>query len=157
MSSMVSSSDNAIILSIKPKYAEAILAGIKRVELRRTRPQRLSEGGVVLLYATSPARRFVGGFRVGEIRQECTESLWQRVGDICSVSRDEYLSYYDGVDEGVALFVSGIWRLKRPMDLRAARKRFPGFAAPRSFRYATALELAALGEGCVWEEDSQLA
>ena len=141
---MQMTNENAIVLSIKPRFAEAILNGTKTVELRRTEPKRLSTGGLVLLYATSPDRRFVGGFKVGEIRRERIDSLWRSVKGICSVSEDEFLDYYCGVEEGVALFVDEAWRLDRTVGIEAARRSFPGFAAPRSFRYATGDEVLAL-------------
>ena len=54
-----------ILLSIKPRYVEQILAGRKQVEYRKRIPQ---EDGVrqVLIYASHPLKKVVAEFTVGE-------------------------------------------------------------------------------------------
>ncbi|MDR6600224.1 putative transcriptional regulator [Achromobacter deleyi] len=64
----------AAILSIKPKYASLILAGTKKVELRRTWPsQRI---GVLVLYASSPVQKFVGLAYLDKVVECELEELW---------------------------------------------------------------------------------
>ena len=52
-------SDRMIVLSLKPRFAQAILAGVKTVELRRTVPKIVIPTRA-LLYASSPVRALLG-------------------------------------------------------------------------------------------------
>ena len=51
--------DRMVILSLKPRFAEAILAGVKTVELRRTE-LKIVVPTRALLYAASPVRALLG-------------------------------------------------------------------------------------------------
>lgn len=65
----------AVLLPIKPKYASLILAGTKKVELRRSWPaQRV---GALVLYASSPVQRLVGVAYVEKVVQCDLASLWE--------------------------------------------------------------------------------
>ena len=47
--------DRMVVLSLKPRFAEAILAGVKTVDVRRTEP-KIVVPTRALLYAASPVR-----------------------------------------------------------------------------------------------------
>ena len=49
------------LMSIKPLFAEQILSGQKRYELRR-RAGEISAGSLVVLYASNPVKAIVGEF-----------------------------------------------------------------------------------------------
>ena len=51
--------DRMIVLSLKPRFAEAILTGDKTVELHRTEP-KIVVPTRALLYATTPVRALLG-------------------------------------------------------------------------------------------------
>ena len=51
--------DRMVVLSLKPRFAEAILSGVKTVELRRTVP-KIVVPTRALLYATTPVRALLG-------------------------------------------------------------------------------------------------
>jgi predicted transcriptional regulator len=48
-----------LLLSLRPRFADAILAGAKTVELRR-RPINARPGTAILLYASRPMMAIVG-------------------------------------------------------------------------------------------------
>jgi hypothetical protein len=54
--------NSAAILSIKPQYANQILAGTKRIELRKS-AMGLGEEDVVLVYASAPEQTLKFWFR----------------------------------------------------------------------------------------------
>jgi predicted transcriptional regulator len=54
-----------ILLSIKPKYAEEILSGVKRYELRRG--VVFKTGCRIVLYASTPIRAIIGEFTAGKV------------------------------------------------------------------------------------------
>ena len=51
--------ERMIVLSLKPRYAEAILSGAKTVELRRIEP-KLSVPTRALIYASTPVKALLG-------------------------------------------------------------------------------------------------
>ena len=55
-----------LLLSLKPRYADAILSGAKTIELRRTRPN-IKVPALALIYSTSPVRSLVGSCCVESI------------------------------------------------------------------------------------------
>jgi hypothetical protein len=54
------------IFSVKPYFADAILEGTKKVELRTVAPTKPLER--IWIYSTSPVQRIVGHFKPGKIR-----------------------------------------------------------------------------------------
>jgi predicted transcriptional regulator len=54
-----------VLLSIKPRFAEEILAGTKRFELRAF--PGIPPGARIVLYASSPVKAIVGEFTAGRV------------------------------------------------------------------------------------------
>jgi predicted transcriptional regulator len=135
---------STLLLSIHPHYADGILAGVKRVELRRRLP-RIAAGDAVVIYATVPTTAVVGFFTVESVERLPLGPLWRRVRDVAGVTRAEYLAYFDGLVEGVAIFVRKAQRLSQPLPLRQLRALWPGFHPPQGFRY---LDAGAVDQMC---------
>jgi predicted transcriptional regulator len=127
--------DDALFLSIKPRFATEILEGRKTVELRRTRPRGARDGSVVVVYASSPLRAVIGTFEVDKVVSACPDSLWDQVADRAGLSREEYDAYFDGAHEAVAIFVRSSDRACTPYSLDAIRLECPSFHPPQAFRY----------------------
>ena len=70
--------ERALFISVKPKYANAILEGTKTVELRRTRPN-LPDGSLVILYSSTPTRAVVGWAHLTGVREGTPIEIWDRV------------------------------------------------------------------------------
>lgn len=94
----------AVLMSIRPAYAEAILAGRKTVELRRKRPS-FGAGTQVLVYASAPSQRVRGRFKVGGVLAAEPEDLWGLVRDRAGVSKSVFDEYFDGCDHAYAIEV----------------------------------------------------
>ena len=135
---------STLLLSIHPQYAKGILAGVKRVELRRRLP-RIAAGDVVVIYATVPTTAVVGFFTVERVERLPLGPLWRRVRDVAGVTRAAYRAYFEGLAEGVAIFVGKVERLSRPIPLRELRALWPGFHPPQGFRY---LDAGAIDRMC---------
>ena len=106
-----------LLLSIKPRFAEAILDGTKTVELRRVQPS-VRTGAMVLLYASSPQRELVGTFRVAGLEVGSSSAIWDRHGSECGVSQAEFIDYFAGANQAVAILVDSPVRLSQPQSLR---------------------------------------
>ena len=63
-----------VLLSIKPKFAEAIFSGEKKFEFRKTIfKENINE---VFVYVTSPVCRVVGKFTIESIYKDTPEFIW---------------------------------------------------------------------------------
>ena len=125
--------DRALVLSLKPRFAEAILTGDKTVELRRVMP-RITIPTLALLYATGPARSLVGTCFVRSVARLGADELWHRHGGDTALTRPEFNAYLAGLSEAAALFLEQAQRLSAPIPLRVLRQA-EGFRPPQSFMY----------------------
>lgn len=133
--------ENAIFLSVKPKYAHEILSGRKTVELRRTRPRQIGNGGLVVLYASAPVKAVVGTANVERIVNAAPDALWPMVQNQAGISREEFDEYFSGVDEATGIFIRSPEFTARPYHLAEIRRDYPSFHPPQAFRY-----LQSMGE-----------
>jgi predicted transcriptional regulator len=68
-----------VLLSVKPQFAEAILAGRKTFEFRRALFRR-PDIETVVLYASSPTCKVVGEFTIDEVLSLALDALWETTG-----------------------------------------------------------------------------
>lgn len=122
-----------IILSIKPQFVEAIFTGRKRFELRRRRP-KIGPGTVVYVYCTAPQQAIVGRFTCRRVHAANPRELWARFGPFASVSEEEFLTYFRGVETGCALEVEQVRPWVEPVSLAMLRRAAPHFWPPQFYR-----------------------
>ncbi len=132
-----------IILSIRPRHAAKIFSGLKKVELRRIRPQNLGNGTLALIYVTSPVKCLAGAFKVTRVIEEPLADLWKIVQKKAGLTYREFKQYYDGVSTGTAICFEKVWSFSEPLSLEDLRNELLTFLPPRAFRYARIHELAA--------------
>lgn len=126
--------DQMIVLSLKPRVAEAILAGIKTVELRRT-TSKIEVPTRALLYATTPVRALLGTCIITSVTSARLATLWRECGLRSELSRNEFKRYFKGVDVGTALTLLHPRPLDRMVPLQDLRAELRGFRPPQSFAY----------------------
>lgn len=123
----------AVLLSIKPKYADLILDGSKTVELRRSWPS--NDVGVMVIYSSAPVQRLTGLAVIKEIRECSFEGLWEIAQTHGGGVTHEELQEYIGAKKksyGVMLGrVAPAEVLVDPKDL------FSNFTPPQGFLYLT--------------------
>ncbi len=120
-----------VLLSIKPKHADAIMRGDKLFEFRRV-PFAERDVETVYLYSTAPVKKVVGLFRVGKVVEDRPRSLWRKFRHVAGLSESEFFSYFRDSDVGYAIEVKRARRLSCPID---PFNVVPGFVPPQSFRY----------------------
>ena len=105
-----------ILLSIKPRYVEQILAGRKQVEYRKRIPQ---EDGVrqVLIYASHPLKKVVAEFTVGEYITDTLELLWEQTHEIGGIAKEEFDNYFKGKTVGYAYRIENLQRFEEAREL----------------------------------------
>ena len=93
------------LMSIKPEYAELILSGVKKTEIRRTRVKALP-GDVVLIYATLPRGQIVGYFTINQVSYDSPQIIWNSFGSQTCLSHKEYHDYTKNKSSVCAISIS---------------------------------------------------
>lgn len=125
-----SDSASIALLAIKPRFAQAIIAGDKTVEFRKIRfaqPPRY-----IVLYASTPIQQVIAFFEVVQIEELSVLGLWRKFRAHGGIDYREFSNYYSGRDRGFAIVVGSVWKLREPASLRAFCARV---APPQSFIY----------------------
>ena len=118
------------LMSIHPRYADAILSNHKRVEFRK-RPLS-AETRSVVIYATSPVMAVVGEFGIEQQVLASPADLWTRFADVGGIDHDSFFAYYDGFTEAVGIMIGEVIKYDTP---RALCDVDPGGCPPQSFKY----------------------
>ena len=128
-------------MSIHPQYADAILAGTKRVEFRKRR--LAADVSTVVIYATQPVGRILGTFEVLGHDVAAPDELWDRHSAHAGISAAGFRAYYAHTPTAVGILVGDVQRLPQPRQVTDV----PGISRPpQSFRYlstAQAVDLRA--------------
>ena len=134
-----------LILSLKPRYAELIFEGLKKVEFRRRIASQIS-GRDVIIYVSSPVRKLRGGFRVGQVWEGTPDEVWNNIAHFAAIARQEFDAYFQGQTVAYALEVTNLWEYQSPVELNWLRNQFDNFVVPQSWRYAKNEERKAFQE-----------
>lgn len=134
--------EEVVLMSIKPRWADAIMAGRKRVEFRRARFGRPVTH--VIVYSSSPVQSVIGYFEVDGVTEDDPRALWREHAAEGEIEQPEFEAYYDGTDRGVAIHVGRVHKLADPVPLAWV---VPSGVPPQSFIYARA---GIIGEIAAW-------
>lgn len=138
---------SAILLSVKPKFADLIVDGSKLVELRRTVPAQAV--GTIAIYSSSPVQAIVALADVKETIEASPTKLWAIAKDNGGgLTRAELMDYFDSKKTGFAIMLQNVRVYGTPVK---PTKVFKPFSAPQSFRYLTPKELKKLEQLLVSE------
>lgn len=122
-----------VILSIKPKYANAIIEGTKSVEFRKTTFKR-SGINKVYIYSSHPEKKIIGYFYIEDIFIEHPEKLWEQYGSEGAIKQKDFFDYYKNKKVGYCIKIKKAEKLKKPLDPKTL---IQNFTAPQSFVYAS--------------------
>jgi predicted transcriptional regulator len=118
------------LLSIRPQYAEQILAGRKRVEFRRRPlPREVSR---VVIYATAPVARIVGAFEIEAIDSTTPREAWQHYHQVGGIGQEAFDSYYEGTDTAHVIRIGDVEIAQAPFALSEIDE---SLRPPQSFMY----------------------
>ncbi len=127
-------SEPSILLSLRPRFARAILDGSKTVELRRRRV-RASPGTRLVLYASAPTMAVVGMARLGAVLTCDADAAWENHGPQLGLNRAELDDYLQG-RPACLLFLERVLTLDEPLSLGDLRHEAP-FQPPQSYRFVS--------------------
>lgn len=120
-----------LLMSIQPRFADAILAGTKTVELRRKPPR--DQPDVVIIYGSGAAKAVLGVAQLKEVHTSTPDDIWKRFGDTAGVSRAEFNVYFEGSETAAALELTNARRSGANVPLSTLREF--GLEPPQSWRY----------------------
>lgn len=137
-----SPSGRAALLSIKPKYADLILAGTKRIELRRSWPDE--NIGVLVLYSSAPVQRLVGIAYVETVRVEPPEKLWKLAVEFGGgVTHEEFQDYFHGRRKTFGIMIKSVDVAELQLNPKTV---FEEFIPPQSYMYLDPLKYHSIFE-----------
>ncbi|MEM7683299.1 MAG: ASCH domain-containing protein [Pseudomonadota bacterium] len=126
------------LISIKPKYADAIISGAKTVELRRRIPP-LKTGTCLWIYATRPRGAVIGTAIVSGIIKGTPEQIWEACNNDAAVDRCTFDAYFDSSAEAFGIILSEIAR-REPISFEKLKEIRSNFHPPQVLMRLTAQE-----------------
>jgi predicted transcriptional regulator len=122
-----------LLLSVKPRFARAMLEGRKTIEVRRKFPE-VPAGTVIVLYSSSPERAVLGTVRLKQITRVDPGRVWGMYADEIALDHAALVDYLDGALETALLEVEAPETWTRPVTLSTLRELL-GVEPPQSYRY----------------------
>ena len=120
-----------VLLSIKPKYAEAILKGEKQYEFRKVifKDRKVER---IYIYSSSPVKRIVGVFVVGDIIEDHPKRIWKKCKEKSGINEEDFFNYFNGNEKGYAIRIDNLEPVEYPIDPKSLSS---DFIPPQSFCY----------------------
>lgn len=128
-----------VLLSVKPKYANLIFLGSKKIEVRKRIP-KWGEKDLIFIYASSPVKKILGVSSVAKKEVDTISKLWEKIRMHVAISKEEYNNYFVGHKNGVGIYLENVLSFDRPIGLDQLRSAFDGFVVPQSYRYLSQSE-----------------
>ncbi len=119
-----------VLLSVKPKYVDRIRKGIKRYEFRKV-IFSASTVEKIYIYSSSPVKKIVARFDVGEIIVDSPEKLWEITKEGSGISQEDFFTYFGDCEKGFAIEMKNIEFFDDPVDPFTDST----FKPPQSFCY----------------------
>jgi predicted transcriptional regulator len=139
-----------LLISIRSEYAEKLLSSQKTIELRRKFPAHIPPNTPFLIYSSRGDQAVVAKGTVTRVMELGLSELWQRAKDHASVTKSAFNEYFDGLEQGFAIFVENVVRTKSQTSMTLLKSKF-NIVPPQSFRYLSEVEYELLAGG---DEDS---
>lgn len=120
-----------VLLSIKPEFVELIFSGEKKFEYRKSIFKNPSIS-TIIVYASSPIKKVIGEFEIGEIIKNDKEKVWEETKEQAGISKGFFDEYFQKKQVANAI---GIKRVKKYETPKFLKKDFNIDFAPQSFMY----------------------
>ena len=138
-----------VLLSVKKKYCDLILMGVKQFEFRKRLPNKLQKGDQIALYCTKPTSSVVAYVNVADIIRATPSQLWKKTSFAAGIDYRFFSAYFGNMSQANAIQIGTIHRLKNPLSLEALRgNKMP----PQSYLYLSDEEEQRVKANTVVEE-----
>ncbi len=119
-----------LIISIKPKFAKSIIAGIKKYEFRRSIFKK--QINKIYIYESSPTKLIIASFQNTGFIYDSIGNLWEKCKNKSGIDEVTYLKYFKGKTHGYAIIINNLKIFSPPIK---PERLFKNFKAPQSFIY----------------------
>lgn len=120
----------AALMAIQPRFAQAILSGVKTVEFRKR--TLAPDVATVLIYETVPTQLIVGEFELADRVVSTPAKLWRTFASAGGIDIDGFNAYFAGRECAIGLRVASSTTYARGVALSDLN---PAPAIPQSFTY----------------------
>lgn len=119
-----------VILSIKPIYAEAIMAGTKKVEFRKKIFKRDVEK--IFIYSSMPKKMIIGYFTILDIVEDTPSNIWKEFKEVGGISEKDFFEYYKNTEKAFSIKIDKVVKFKEEIE---PEEFIEEFNAPQSYIY----------------------
>lgn len=112
-----------LLLSIQPKFAESIMKGVKRTEIRRRFSKRW-KGHRVAIYATYPVQAVVGEATINTVDVASPKTIWERYATDIGCELAEFSAYCEGSATVSAIQLGDVVRFATPLNRSSVTSMF---------------------------------
>jgi predicted transcriptional regulator len=110
------SMENGLLMSIRPEYAEKLMSGEKRVEIRRKFAKKW-KGHRITIYASRPECALVGEGKIEKVVAGEPDFIWEKYHSEIGCSRDDFAKYTDTAKQVYAIVFVDVQRYKEKMPI----------------------------------------
>lgn len=121
-----------ILISLEPRHATNIYAGLKKVELRR-RTMHVAPGAIVWIYEKVPIGSITGSATITAVHTASPAQLWRRFGSVSGLSKAEFFNYFADRSVACALILDDAQHLHHPLSLASLKALTGNFQPPQFF------------------------
>lgn len=122
-----------VLMSIKPCYANLIVEGVKKVELRKKFPSHVQSGTKIIIYASAPLSMIIGECYIQSVEELAIDDLWNETCIDAMISWADFKNYFSGHKRGYAIKLGGHLRYDKPIPL--SKHDFLPERPPQSYCY----------------------
>jgi predicted transcriptional regulator len=130
---------NEIILSIKPKFSDAIYSKQKTIELRRKIGVQFRKRGTIYIYTSCPVKQISGEAKILRIENLPVDEIKKHYLAEACISTHDFDSYFVGCTHGYLIFLCDVMEYKNKISLK--KLSLLNFKPPQSFCYPNSLLL----------------
>jgi len=109
--------DNRVLMSIKAKYAEKVLSGEKKVEIRKKFSKKWT-GQKVSLYASRPKSSLVGQALISKVIIAEPNTIWDEFGDQIGCTKEEFKRYVGSISEVYAVVLEHVTPYRKSIPIQ---------------------------------------
>lgn len=134
---------NGMVIAIRRPHSQAVLAGEKDVEFRRSTIRDSNSPDVGFVYEPAPTKAIVGIFSVKAVETCSIKWLKELATEQPTSTPESIEQYFDGKSEGTAIFIDHTNRITPPVSLHGDGDSEWMYSPPQNFYYVDPQEFLA--------------
>lgn len=132
----------SLLLSVRPRFARALLGGTKTVEIRRRFPD-VPADTTVAIYSSTPDKAVLGTMRSAGLIRSTPAQIWRDYSAVMELTRAQLADYLHGASECSVLKLERPLLWEKPVPLTHLRQIL-SLEPAQSFRYLSHRQLDLL-------------